>query len=90
VDLLGRLVSYTDTTNKRTTLSYDQVGRHTSTSTPGWATVTNGYDPNSGWLANVTANTTVLATTTFVGRPAARMVSSGLLGNRRDHGPGLR
>ena len=37
VDLLGRVVSYTDTWNKTTTTTYDQAGRATDTSGPAGA-----------------------------------------------------
>ena len=52
VDLLGRLVSYTDGLNRTTTYAYDATGRSTST-TSGAAQVVQTYDANSSQLSTV-------------------------------------
>ncbi|MGI5185565.1 RHS repeat-associated core domain-containing protein [Dactylosporangium sp. CA-152071] len=62
VDLLGRLVSYTDTAGKVSGITYNQAGQVTATSGPQGA-VSNTYNANSGSLATVTVGGTLLATT---------------------------
>jgi RHS repeat-associated protein len=64
VDLLGRLVSYTDTNGQTSTITYNQAGQVTATSGPQGA-ISNTYDPDSGSLATVTAGGTLLATTHY-------------------------
>ncbi|MGK2958041.1 MAG: RHS repeat-associated core domain-containing protein [Acidimicrobiales bacterium] len=54
VDLLGRVVSYTDANGLTTNYGYDQVGRTTTTTTPiSNTSIAQSYDPNSGQVATV-------------------------------------
>ena len=64
VDLLGRLVGYTDTNGKTSTITYNQAGQLTATSGP-QGSISNTYDPNSGSLATVTAGGSLLASTHY-------------------------
>jgi RHS repeat-associated protein len=61
VDLLGRVVSYTDASGITTTTSYDQDGDMASVDGP-QGDLTYGYDDNSGLETTVTDGTTLLAT----------------------------
>lgn len=60
VDLLGRVVSYTDAGGATTTTTYNQAGQTTSTSGLG-GTTTFTYDPNSGQVATVVNGNVSLA-----------------------------
>jgi RHS repeat-associated protein len=64
VDLLGRVVSYTDAHDKTTTTSYAQDGQIQSTSGV-QGSITSGYDPNSGQPTSTTLNGTTLATASY-------------------------
>jgi RHS repeat-associated protein len=64
VDLLGRLVSYTDAWQQTTTISYNQAGQTTAASGPG-GSAQLGYDPNSGQPTTTTVNNTLLATASY-------------------------
>ncbi|MFD0520949.1 RHS repeat-associated core domain-containing protein [Paractinoplanes durhamensis] len=66
VDLLGRLVSYTDANGQTSTTTYNQSGQVTGTSGP-QGTITKTYDPNSGNPATVTADGTLVATSHYDG-----------------------
>ncbi len=52
VDLLGRVVSYTDTNNRTTTYLYDQAGRLTTITSPNSVT-SHTFHPSSSKLATV-------------------------------------
>jgi RHS repeat-associated protein len=64
VDLLGRLVSYTDANGRTTTIAFNQAGQQTATSGPQGA-ISNTYDPGSGNLATVSVGGSLLATTHY-------------------------
>jgi RHS repeat-associated protein len=61
VDLLGRVVAYTDANGKTTTTIYAQDGQ-VQTSTGPQGSLTTGYDPNSGQPTTTALNGTTLAT----------------------------
>jgi RHS repeat-associated protein len=64
VDLLGRVVSYTDAGNQTTTTSYSQNGQVASTSgLPGL--IATSYDPNSGQATTTMLNGVTLATSHY-------------------------
>lgn len=81
VDLLGRVVSYTDALQKTTTTSYDQAGQVTQTNGPN-GLITNGYDPNSGRLITVDSGGVRLAGADYnsVGQLATVTYSNGTTG----------
>lgn len=82
VDLLGRLVSYTDTAGHTTTVTYNQAGQVTAASGPQGA-ISNTYDPNAGNLATVTVGSTLLATShydTTTGRMTSVTYGNGTTG----------
>ncbi len=64
VDLLGRVIAYTDANGKTTTSSYAQDGQVQSSSGP-QGTTTTGYDPNSGLPTTTALNGTTLATASY-------------------------
>jgi len=70
VDLLGRVVAYTDVHGTRTETSYDRAGRATTetvtlaNSADGAHTTVSAYD-DAGRLLTVTLGTSVLATVTY-------------------------
>lgn len=64
VDLLGRVVSYTDTTGDTSAVTYNQAGQITSTTGPQGA-LTNTYDQTSGQLSTVSRDGGLLATATY-------------------------
>lgn len=55
-DPLGELTSITDSSQNQTTMSYDLLGRRTSTDTPDGGLITFGYDPASNLIEKVTPN----------------------------------
>ncbi len=55
VDLLGRVVDYTDVWGTYTAYYYDQAGRSTEVSEP-YGNMVNTYDPNTGRLTAVAAS----------------------------------
>jgi RHS repeat-associated protein len=82
VDLLGRLVAYTDGLGQTTTYAYDQAGQNTTTTfDPATqdATTQLGYDPNSGNPTTTAVNGTVLATASYstTGRLASVAYANG-------------
>lgn len=64
VDLLGRVVSYTDANGQTSTVTYNQAGQITSTTGPQGA-LTNTYDQTSGQLSTVSRDGALLATATY-------------------------
>lgn len=67
VDLLGRVVSYTDTSGATTTTTYDQAGRATATTTTVkgvQTTVTSTYD-DAGRVLTTTLDGQTVATVTY-------------------------
>jgi RHS repeat-associated protein len=60
VDLLGRLVSYTDDWGQTTNVTYNQAGQVTATSGPG-GDAQLGYDANSGQATTTNVNGELLA-----------------------------
>ncbi|MBO0879566.1 MAG: hypothetical protein J2P17_04190 [Mycobacterium sp.] len=82
VDLLGRVSSYTDSTGKTTATTYNQAGQTILTSGP-QGTIANTYDSNSGALATVSVNSSLMATThydTATGRLASVTYANGTAG----------
>jgi RHS repeat-associated protein len=78
VDILGRVVSYTDAASRTTTYAYDTTGRSISTTSGGTSVRTQTYDTNSGQLATVqfaiSGQTQASATVTY-DPPTGRMTS---------------
>ncbi|MFG2040777.1 RHS repeat-associated core domain-containing protein [Dactylosporangium sp. NPDC048998] len=60
-DLIGRMVSYTDSYGQTSTVTYNQSGQTTATTGPG-GSISTAYDPNSGAVNTVTVNGTLMAT----------------------------
>ncbi|MCA1683613.1 MAG: hypothetical protein LC708_00560, partial [Actinobacteria bacterium] len=73
VDLLGRVVSYTDVWNKTTTSSYDQAGRRTATSGPA-GTMQTTHDP-AGRTRTQALDGALMATATYDGAGELSSVS---------------
>jgi RHS repeat-associated protein len=80
VDLLGRVISYTDTWAKTTTSSYDQAGRPTATTGPAGTTGTT-YDP-AGRTKTQSLDGALMATAAYnaVGELASVSYASALNG----------
>jgi RHS repeat-associated protein len=64
-DLIGRMVTYSDTLSQLTQVSYNQAGQVTTNNGPRGA-LTYTYDPDSGNLATVSVNGTEVAWTYYV------------------------
>ena len=64
VDLLDRVVSYTDAWGNVTSTSFDQVGRTTAVSGPA-GVVGYGYDPSTGRATTTTLDGTTVSTSSY-------------------------